>query len=145
MIKIDISEDYLPLPKFYYDRIKSCINTILIDHKMENSFIHFVIVNDELLSKMKKKYFNMDVYTDVMAFNLEDEGKDIDGEIYISWDRILDNASKFEIIPNDEFKRIVIHGVLHLIGYDDQTDKDKSKMKELENLYMSRYEMDFYS
>ena len=50
-----------------------------------------------------------------------------------------------EIIPKDEFKRIIIHGVLHLIGYDDQTDKDKSKMTELENLYMSQHKMDFYS
>ena len=50
-----------------------------------------------------------------------------------------------KIQDNDEFKRIIIHGVLHLIGYDDQTDKDKSKMTELENLYMSQYKMDFYS
>ena len=144
MIKIDISEDYDPLPKFYSERIKSCINTILIDHKMENGFIHFVIVNDNFLHKMKKKYFNMDVFTDVMTFNLEDESENLDGEIYISWDRILENAKKLEIMPNDEFKRIIIHGVLHLIGYDDQTDKDKSKMTELENLYMSQHKMDFY-
>ena len=145
MIEINISEDYDPLPKFYSERIKSCINTILIDHKMENGFIHFVIVNDDLLRKMKKKYFNMDVFSDVMTFNLEDESEDLDGEIYISWDRILENAKKLEIISNDEFKRIIIHGVLHLIGYDDQTDKDKSKMTELENLYMSQHKMDFYS
>ena len=145
MIEINISEDCDRLPKFYSERIKICINTILIDHKMENGFIHFVIVNDDLLHKMKKKYFNMDVFTDVMTFNLEDESENLDGEIYISWDRILENAKKLEIIPNDEFKRIIIHGVLHLIGYDDQTDKDKSKMTELENLYMSKYKMDFYS
>ena len=145
MIKIDISEDYDPLPKFHSNRIRNCINIILIDNKMENGFIHFVIVNDDFLRKMKNKYFNLDVFTDVLAFNLEDESEDIDGEIYISWDRILDNAKKLEIIPNEEFKRILIHGVLHLIGYDDQTDKDKSKMTELENLYMSKYKMDFYS
>ena len=145
MIKIDISEDYDPLPKFYSNRIRNCINTILIDHKIENGFIHFVIVNDDFLRKMKNKYFNIDVFTDVMAFNLEDKSEDLDGEIYISWDRILDNAKKLEIIPNDEFKRILIHGVLHLIGYDDQTDKDKSKMTELENLYMSQHKTDFYS
>ena len=80
-----------------------------------------------------------------MAFNLEENGQDLDGEIYISWDRILENASKLNQSYQNEFKRVLIHGVLHLIGFDDQTDEDKSQMTSLENLYIQKHPEEFYS
>jgi len=94
---------------------------------------------------MKKQYFDMDVFTDVMAFNLEEVGEQLDGEVYISWERIVENAKTLKLAVNNEFKRILIHGVLHLIGFDDQTKKEKTEMTTLENLYISKFNMSFYS
>jgi rRNA maturation RNase YbeY len=68
---------------------------------------------------------------------LEDDDDLIDGEIYISMDRIIDNANKFNCNLNTELKRIIIHGLLHLIGYDDSNEEEKKLMTNLENFYMS--------
>ena len=77
----------------------------------------------------------MDVFTDVMAFNLGDD-KNIDGEIYISIDDVLENSKLFSKTFNDEFKRIIIHGILHLCGYDDKTKEEKENMTLLEEKYL---------
>ena len=90
-----------------------------------------------LLNKLKKNYFNVDQFTDVIAFNLEDENESIDGEIYISIDDVLNNADKYEQSFNLEFKRVLIHGALHLLGFEDNTDEKKSIMTKLENKYMA--------
>lgn len=144
MIKIEISEDYDPLPQFYPKRINDCVISIINDHKIVDGKINFVIVTDDFLRQLKKEYFDMNVFTDVMAFNLEEENEDIDGEIYISWDRILDNSKSLEISHHIEFKRILIHGVLHLIGYDDQTETEKSQMTKLEDKYIQKFPGEFY-
>lgn len=145
MIKIEISEDYDPLPSYSFEKINHCVKSIFIDHKIQSGNVHFIIVTDNFLRKLKYQYFELDVFTDVITFNLEDEGEDIDGEIYISWDRILENAEYHSKNPQEEFKRILIHGVLHLIGYDDQTDDDKSQMTKLEDLYIAKFPEEFYS
>ena len=87
--------------------------------------------------KLKKNYFNADQFTDVIAFNLENENEPIDGEIYISIDDVLDNANKYEQSFNLEFKRVLIHGALHLLGFEDNTNEKKTIMTKLEDQYMS--------
>ena len=85
---------------------------------------------------MKNKYFEQDLYTDVISFNLEDANEDIEGEIYVSMDRVIDNAKSLKSSINMELKRIIIHGTLHLIGYNDQTNSQKENMTRLENKYL---------
>ena len=145
MIKLDLSEDFDPLPIFNFDNIKNCIISILNEYQIDKGYINIIIVSDESLRKLKKKYFNVDFFTDVMAFNLEEKGEQLDGEIYISWDRIIENAKILNQTIKEEFKRILIHGVLHLIGFDDQTKNEKSEMTALENLYISKFNLAFYS
>ena len=82
------------------------------------------------------KYFNQNYYTDVIAFNLNNQDEDIVGEIYVSIDDIKQNAEKFNVTFNDEFKRIIIHGLLHIIGYNDDTQNKKQIMTSFENKYM---------
>ena len=77
----------------------------------------------------------MDVFTDVMAFNLGDN-KNIDGEVYISIEDVLENSKLYSKTFNEEFSRIVIHGLLHLLGYDDKTKKEKDNMTLLEEKYL---------
>tara|TARA_B100001029_G_C15054037_1_gene452969 strand:- start:2046 stop:2483 length:438 start_codon:yes stop_codon:yes gene_type:complete len=145
MIKIEISEDYDPLPDFLCEKIKDCVKTIFMDYKITSGFVHFILVSDDYLRKLKYKYFKKNVFTDVMTFNLEEEGEDIDGEIYISWERILENAVKLKQPPQNEFKRVLIHGVLHLLGLDDQTKEEKSQMIFLEDKYLDKNPGVFYT
>ena len=144
MIKIEILEDYDPLPQFYPNRIKECVSSILNDYKIHEGSVNFIIVTDDFLRKLKTKYFDMDVFTDVMVFNLEKKEEMLDGEIYVSWDRILENSEYLEIEQQLEFKRILIHGVLHLIGFDDQTEEEKSNMTKLEDRFIAKFTREFY-
>ena len=124
---------------FISSEIKNIILSIKNGENKNIQSINLIISNDEHLNELKKQYFNQDYYTDVIAFNLEDEGNSIDGEIYISMDRIIYNANKYDCNLNDELKRIIVHGTLHLIGYDDTTKKEKESMTHLEELYMDMH------
>ena len=89
---------------------------------------------------MKKEYFKQDYYTDVIAFNIQKDP--FEGEIYISHDRIKDNAIKYNQTFEKEMKRVIIHGVLHLCGEKDEMDNEKLKMKSLEDFYLKNNNMD---
>ena len=132
-----------------------CINNKFTNHKISNSIIskilklltkneqkeinslNIIIEDDEFLKELKKKYFNQDIYTDVITFNLEDKNEPIDGEIYISLPRIIDNSKTYNSNVSQEFKRVMIHGVLHLFGYEDITLNQKKEMTSLEDKYIN--------
>ncbi len=119
--------------------IKKIISDISHLENQNIESINLVLSTDLHLNELKKKYFNKDHLTDVITFNLEDDKSFIDGEIYISMDRIIDNSNHFKCDLNDELKRIIIHGVLHLFGYQDSSQKAKDKMTSLENYYMKKF------
>jgi rRNA maturation RNase YbeY len=100
--------------------------------------ISIIFVDDDYLRKLHKDYLNDDSYTDVMSFNLNDDDQ-IEGEIYISVDRAKHHANKFNVSDSSEIARLIIHGILHLKGYDDATEDQKQEMHELENAYLERY------
>jgi rRNA maturation RNase YbeY len=94
-----------------------------------------IFVKDEKLRLMHQEYLNDPDFTDVMTFNLGDDK--IEGEIYISQDRIAENAKSFNVSIQSEINRTIIHGLLHLKGYDDKNDIDKTKMKDKEEELLS--------
>jgi rRNA maturation RNase YbeY len=118
-------------------KILKIADTIFRNEKILFEKINIILEDDEYLRSLKNQYFSQNFYTDVIAFNLADSGHPIDGEIYISLPRIIDNANEYNSNLNDEFKRIIIHGLLHLVGYDDQTSSDKKHMTDLENQYIN--------
>jgi len=118
-------------------KISKIVDNIFINEKKLYQSISIILEDDDFLKKLKNQYFNQDMYTDVISFNLEDSCQPIDGEIYISLPRVNDNASSYSDNLNIEFKRIIIHGLLHLVGYDDRTDKEKERMTNLENEYIT--------
>ena len=95
---------------------------------------HFL--SDEELLKMNVEFLNHDTYTDVITFDYNQEHIII-GEIYISLDRVLDNSETTQTAYNQEVKRIIIHGFLHLLGYKDKTPNDKKEMTSKEDYYLS--------
>ena len=108
----------------------------------ENCIIHdlvFSFVNDQELLDMNKKYLKHNYFTDVITFG-ELEGDKISGNIAISVDRVLDNSKTYGVRFDEELKRVMVHGLLHIIGYNDKTKKEKLTMsqKETDALKMFR-------
>ena len=136
MNKIEIQNEMYNEITFREEDVIHVSNSVLADFSKNNSTINIIISNDEFLRKLKKDFFDVDAYTDVISFNLEDQGENIDGEIYISWDRVNENASRYKQTVASEFKRVIIHGILHLLGYDDQTNEEKLLMTDLEEKYL---------
>ena len=135
MIAVEIHNEFdIQLNK---SSIQGLLENILFDNKQNTGSINIIMTDDETLRRMKKEYFNQDLYTDVIAFNIDDNP--FEGEIYISHDRIKDNAKKFNQSFEDELKRILIHGSLHLCGYDDKTPKEKLEMTSLEENYLEKF------
>ena len=137
MIDISIIDDYGDKISPHKIFIKKTLENLFKNQKISEAKVSIILSNKFLLNKLKKNYFNVDQFTDVIAFNLEDENESIDGEIYISIDDVLNNADKYEESFNLEFKRVLIHGALHLLGFEDNTDEKKSIMTKLENKYMA--------
>jgi len=119
------------------ESIRGLLELVLSDNKHQTAKINIIITDDDSLRLMKKEYFNQDVYTDIIAFNIDEDP--FEGELYISHDRVSDNAKKFDQTFEGELKRILIHGTLHLCGFDDQTQEDKLKMTSMEENYLKKF------
>ena len=136
MILINIINDYKLKLSYKNELIDNIINHLLISEKIKKASISIILTNQDYLSQLKKEYFNLDQFTDVIAFNLEDKNESIDGEVYISIDNVLENSNTFKTSFNNEFLRVLIHGVLHLIGYNNDNKKNIKIMRALEDKYL---------
>lgn len=100
--------------------------------------LNYIFCSDEYLLKINQQYLDHDTYTDIVTFdNSEKEGV-IEGDIFISIDRIRENAVKFDSGEINELHRVIIHGALHLLGYQDKTAEKKKVMTGKEDLYLSQ-------
>tara|TARA_Y100001978_G_scaffold48686_1_gene43826 strand:+ start:1303 stop:1737 length:435 start_codon:yes stop_codon:yes gene_type:complete len=136
MIKIFIDDKYKDSISINDKCFNDLIKKICSQNSNCNYSINYILSNDFKLNDLKKKYFNENVFTDVIAFNLEEPGQSIDGEVYVSIDRVKENAIKFHQNFKSELLRVIIHGTLHLLGYDDKNEKEKLRMTALENKYI---------
>ena len=139
MIKINVFIDS-NLKNFNINEanVKALILDVLKFHENDLAKISIIFSTYQILNKLKIKFFNIDSNTDVIAFNLNENTKNIDGEIYISPEIAKENAKKFKNSFNDEIKRLIIHGTLHLIGYLDNNETQKSTMNNLENKFLKK-------
>jgi len=102
--------------------------------------LNYIFCSDETLLNINRQYLKHDYYTDIITFNLsENKEKKITGEIYISLDRVRDNAGKMKLPLNHELARVIFHGALHLCGYKDKTKKEKQEMTKREDFYLRRH------
>jgi len=110
----------------------SWINTIIVSEDVHLGDLSYIFCSDEYLIKLNQKYLGHDTYTDIVTFNYSEEDV-ISGEIYISVDRVKENAVKFKEDFNKELRRVMAHGVLHLLGYNDKSKKEKEEMRTKED------------
>lgn len=99
----------------------------------------YIFCTDEHLLQMNKQFLNHDTYTDIITFDLTADDNSLEGEIYISTDRITENALKFGVDYNNELHRVIFHGALHLCGYKDKTAADKVEMRKMEDKCLKAY------
>ena len=137
MITIQLEYDDAEKPDIDENWVRSVCENILMDSNHDEASITFIFSNDDKLRKLKKEFFGEDVFTDTISFNLEEESDPIEGEVYISLERVSENAHSFQQDFITEYKRVIIHGCLHLLGYNDELPEDKTIMTELEETYLS--------
>ena len=94
--------------------------------------INYIFLDDNKILEINKKFLNHNYYTDIISFDNSDD-KFISGDIYISIDRVKENALEQKTSFNEELPRVIIHGVLHLLGFKDKSPKEKKEMREKEN------------
>ncbi|MEQ9592455.1 MAG: rRNA maturation RNase YbeY [Cyclobacteriaceae bacterium] len=100
--------------------------------------VSYVFCKDSFLLELNQKHLNHDTLTDIIAFDLSDESSEgISGEIYISLERVAENAEKYDAAFMQELHRVLIHGILHLLGYSDKTEAEKVLMRKKEEAYLS--------
>lgn len=108
----------------------------VIDHQQNLREINYIFCSDRYLHQINKRFLRHDTYTDIITFDyFEDDG--IRSDVYISVDRARENARTYAVSITDEIHRLLIHGLLHLLGYDDQTSEEQQKMRAREEYYLS--------
>lgn len=118
--------------------LKDWISQVISAEKRKKGEISFIFCNDEYLSKINIQYLNHDTLTDIITFdNTEDYQGKISGDIFISIERVKENAEKLNISFVNELNRVMIHGVLHLLGYKDKTKAEKAQMRQKEDYCLS--------
>ena len=119
--------------------IRELIKKICLEENKKLGFINCVFCSDNYLIEINNKYLQHDYFTDIITFDHSENKRNIEGDLYISVDRTKENAKKYKVDENTELIRVIIHGLLHLIGYKDKTKKEKALMSEKENKYLSLY------
>ena len=120
------------------------IETIVNEGKIAGA-INFIFCNDSYLLKINKKYLQHDFYTDIVTFNNSDKENEISGDIFISYERVVENAGKLSESLEDETSRVSIHGILHLIGYKDIESEEIKEMRNKEDQYISQKKFNIIS
>jgi len=116
--------------------VASAAITALSENGVDSGTVQIVFSDDEHLRQLKKQFFDLDQYTDVIAFHLNEPDEVLEGEIYISMERARENSQAYHESYHRELLRLVIHGSLHLAGYEDHTRKDQEHMRRLEDHFL---------
>jgi rRNA maturation RNase YbeY len=117
-------------------KTKRWLKSVIKAEGFELSEINYVFCNDEYLHSINVEYLDHDTLTDIITFDNSEEDELIEGDIFVSIERIIDNAKDFNTTFEQEFKRVIVHGILHLCGYFDKTDENEKQMREKEDYYL---------
>jgi len=119
-------------------KVRSWVKSILETEGKTAGEITYVFCNDEYLGGMNEKYLKHNTLTDIITFDYSEKGK-LSGDIFISIERVKENAGSFNTTLNQELGRVMAHGVLHLSGYKDKTPEDKRIMRSKEDFYLATF------
>jgi len=120
-------------------RLKSFIDFIFKSEKRELLSLAYIFCSDDYLLKINKDFLNHDYYTDIITFNLSSSRERVEGEVYISIDRVKENSLDLNTSFQNELHRVIFHGALHLCGYKDKTTLEQMKMRMAEDKCLASY------
>jgi len=132
--------------QFFYENLPESVNTeykkwledLILSEEKKLGEINYIFCDDEYLLKINQDYLQHDYYTDIITFDYV-KGKTISGEIFVSLQRISDNASTLSRNYEEELRRVLAHGILHLCGYKDKTEEEELQMRGKEDHYLAKY------
>jgi len=119
--------------------LKEFIEALFIKEKKKLAALTYIFCSDEYLLQINRSHLNHNYYTDIITFDLSESSKTITGEIYISTDRVRENAADLGVSIKEELHRVIFHGALHLCGYKDKTLRDAKQMRLAEDKYLAAY------
>ena len=120
-------------------KLKQFIELLFKKEQQKLGDISYIFCSDEYLLDINKKFLQHDFYTDVISFDLNSGRKETEAEVYISVDRIRENAKNLHVSFKQELHRVIFHGALHLCGYRDKKKTDRQDMRDAENRYLNQY------
>lgn len=112
------------------------LSDVILREQRQVGDVHYIFCDDEFLYKINHKYLKHNTLTDIITFNYNNKST-ISGDIFISVERVEENASKYHVSFLDELHRVMVHGVLHLCGYNDKTKEEQLLMRKKEDYYLS--------
>ncbi len=130
------SEDTTFTPKGK-TRIRSWLDKVIKHYDRKLSALNFIFTSDNYLHSINKTYLAHDSYTDIITFDNSTEQNVIEGDVFISVDRVKENAKKLNVGFEEELHRVIVHGVLHLLGFNDKSEKEKDEMRKTENHWLN--------
>ncbi len=134
--KIEFLSEDRDFPEVDLKPVRPTIQAITQDFGFVLHQLNIIFLSDQELWKINLDYLGHDTYTDVITFDLKNEDDFVNGEIYLSIDRITENSKNNEVSFMEELNRVIIHGVLHLVGFNDKTNNEKAIMSEKEDQYL---------
>lgn len=118
--------------------VRKWIKQTIVDESHKLRELNFIFCSDQFLLSINQQFLNHDTYTDIITFDNSDKEGLIIGDIFISVDRVQENAESFKTKLEDELQRVMIHGTLHLLGYPDKGQEAKAIMTQKEDFYLSK-------
>jgi probable rRNA maturation factor len=114
------------------EAIATWLSAVIVSENKTEGEINYIFCDDEYLHKINLEYLNHDTLTDIISFDYT-MGNEISGDIFVSIERVLDNAKDYNTVFEDELKRVLVHGVLHYCGYKDKSEEDEALMRSKED------------
>lgn len=123
------------------EAIAAWLSTVIVSEKKNEGEINYIFCNDDHLHKINVEYLNHDTLTDIISFDYT-VGNELNGDIFVSVERVQDNANDFNVSFDEELKRVLVHGILHYCGYKDKGEEDERlmRLKEDEKIAMFHVE-----
>lgn len=114
------------------EQFSNWISRVIVSEEKKEGEINYIFCDDDYLLNLNEQYLNHDTLTDIISFDYS-MGNEIHGDIFISTERVKDNANDFKVSFEEELKRVMVHGVLHYCGYKDKTEEDEALMRSKED------------
>ncbi|MES2747737.1 MAG: rRNA maturation RNase YbeY [Bacteroidota bacterium] len=108
------------------------ISRVILSENKKEGDINYIFCDDEFILNINKQYLNHDYYTDIISFDYS-VGNELHGDVFVSVERVLENAEDFNVTFEEELKRVIIHGILHYCGFKDKTEEDEKLMRNKED------------